>query len=108
MSRILVTGGSGFLGGQLVNRLRAEGCDPVLLARPATDLRNPSAVFAAVRRAQPEIVYHFAISRGHPVNAQQRLESLECSVMGTAYLAEAAAEVGVKRFVHLGSSLVYA
>ncbi|MEO8369346.1 MAG: NAD(P)-dependent oxidoreductase [Candidatus Solibacter sp.] len=108
MTRVLITGGTGFVGGQLVKRLRAEGIETTLLQRPATDLRDRDAVFETVRRARPDIVFHCAISRGHPANAAQRLESLESSVMGTAYLAEAAAEAGVQRFVHIGSSLVYA
>ena len=107
MKRVLVTGGSGFVGGRLVRRLLAEGMEPVVLRRADTDLRDSSAVFEAVRRARPEIIFHCAISRGHPKNAAQRLESLASSVMGTAHLAEAAAEAGVQRFIHVGSSLVY-
>ena len=107
MKRVLVTGGSGFVGGRLVRRLIAEGMDPVVLRRADADLRDASAVFDAVRRARPEIVFHCAFSSGHPKNAVQRLESLASSVMGTAYLAEAAAEAGVERFIHLGSSMVY-
>ncbi len=107
MKRVMVTGGSGFVGSRLVRRLAAEGVDAVMLRRAETDLRDASAVFDAVRRARPEIIFHCAISRGHPKTAEQRLESLASSVMGTAYLAEAAAETGVERFVHVGSSLVY-
>ena len=107
MKRVMVTGGSGFVGGRLARRLAAEGMEPVMLRRAETDLRDASAVFDAVRRARPEIIFHCAISRGHPKNAEQRLESLASSVMGTAYLVEAAAEAGVERFVHVGSSLVY-
>ncbi len=107
MKRVMVTGGSGFVGGRLVRRLAAEGMDAVVLRRAETDLRDAAAVFDAVRRARPEIIFHCAISRGHPKTAEQRLESLASSVMGTAYLAEAAAEVGVGRFIHVGSSLVY-
>ena len=107
MKRVLVTGGSGFVGGRLVRRLTAEGIVPVSLNRAETDLRDQAAVFQAVRRARPEIIFHCAVSRGHPQNAAQRLDSLASSVMGTAYLAEAAAEAGVERFIHIGSSLVY-
>ena len=92
MKRVLVTGGSGFVGGRLVRRLMAEGIDPVVLRRTDADLRDASAVFDAVRRARPEIIFHCAFSSGHPKNATQRLESLASSVMGTAYLAEAAAK----------------
>ncbi len=107
MKRVLVTGGSGFIGGRLVHRLAAEDLVPVVLDRTETDICDQAAVFHAVRRAAPEIVFHCASSRGHPQNAAQRLDSLATSVMGTAYLAEAAAETGVERFIHLGSSLVY-
>ena len=69
MKRVLVTGGSGFVGGQLVRRLVAEGMEPVVLQRAETDLRDQAAVFNAVRQARPAIVFHCAISRGHPKNA---------------------------------------
>jgi nucleoside-diphosphate-sugar epimerase len=107
MKRVMVTGGSGFVGGQLVRRLVAEGVEPVVPRRAETDLRDRAAVFDAVRQARPGVIFHCAMSSGHPKNAAQRLESLASSVMGTAYLAEAAAEAGVERFIHIGSSLVY-
>ena len=53
MKRVLVTGGSGFVGGRLVRRLLAEGLDPVVLRRADADLRDASAVFDAVRRVRP-------------------------------------------------------
>ena len=40
MKRVLVTGGSGFVGGRLVRRLIAEGMDPVVLRRADADLRE--------------------------------------------------------------------
>ena len=82
--------------------MMAEGMDPLVLRRAYADLRDASAVFDLVRRARPEIIFHCAFSSGHPKDATQRLESLASSVMGTAYLAEAAAEAGVERFIHLG------
>jgi nucleoside-diphosphate-sugar epimerase len=38
MSNILVTGGNGFLGPHLVDRLRADGADPFVARREEYDL----------------------------------------------------------------------
>jgi GDP-4-dehydro-6-deoxy-D-mannose reductase len=65
VSRVLVTGVSGFAGGHLVAACEAAG-DEVHGAARATgvDLRDPGAARAAVAAARPEVVYHLA-ARAH-------------------------------------------
>jgi nucleoside-diphosphate-sugar epimerase len=79
----------------------------VLSRAAGVDLRDGPAVRESLRAARPEVVFHCAMTAGHPKDAAARAESLGTSVVGTAHVAEAAAEVGVRRFVHLGSFLVY-
>jgi GDP-4-dehydro-6-deoxy-D-mannose reductase len=65
VSRVLVTGGSGFAGGHLVHACRAAG-DEVLTAERASgvDLLDAASARAAVAGAAPEVVYHLA-ARAH-------------------------------------------
>jgi GDP-4-dehydro-6-deoxy-D-mannose reductase len=65
VSRILVTGGSGFAGGHLVAACTAAG-DEVHTAerRTGVDLLDAAATRAAVAAARPEVVYHLA-ARAH-------------------------------------------
>jgi GDP-L-fucose synthase len=58
--RILVTGGGGFLGSHLVERLRAEGNDPFVARRRDYDLTLAEDTARLFRDASPDLVYHLA------------------------------------------------
>ena len=64
MSRVLVTGGGGFLGSHLVERLEADGHD-VLAARSADhDLTSMDGAARLFDEADPELVFHLAAEVG--------------------------------------------
>lgn len=108
--RIAITGGTGYTGGRLVARLRAQGHDVVALARPSSkrpagdpgvafvegDLSSPDALARLVKGADA-VVHVAAVYRtaGH-TDAYYRAVNVE----GTVRLLEAAARAGVRRFVH--------
>lgn len=113
---ILVTGGSGFLGRQVVGRLLAGGHRVRILTRGRSnpgqhlegdlqiqlgDLRDPTSLAEAVKRA--EAVVHMAAALGG--QSDQLLH--EVNVAGTAALAAAARLAGVRQFAHLSSAAVY-
>jgi GDP-L-fucose synthase len=63
--RILVTGGHGFLGGHVMERLRRGGCHR--LYAPSIeefDLTNPDAVERLFRESRPEVMIHLAAAVG--------------------------------------------
>jgi GDP-L-fucose synthase len=64
VTRVLVTGGGGFLGRQLVERLHADGLDPFVARRADYDLTRWDDAEQLFRDARPELVFHLAAEVG--------------------------------------------
>ena len=64
MTRILVTGGGGFLGSQLVERLRGDGHDVSIARRADYDLTSMEDTARLFADTEPELVYHLAAEVG--------------------------------------------
>lgn len=113
---VLVTGGTGFLGRRLVERLLAEGRSVAVLGRtPAPDLEQRGVRFiraslddaAAVRAACAgiETVFHVAAKVGV---WGRYADFFRANVLGTRALLEGARAHGVRNFVYTSTpSVVY-
>jgi GDP-L-fucose synthase len=64
MTRILVTGGGGFLGSHLVDTLRERGDDPFVARRADYDLTRWDDAERLFADARPELVFHLAAEVG--------------------------------------------
>ena len=62
--RVLVTGGGGFLGSHLVERLQAEGIEPFVARRSDYDLTRAADAERLFGEARPELVFHLAAEVG--------------------------------------------
>ena len=62
--RVLVTGGGGFLGSHLVERLRGESIEPFVARRGDYDLTHEADVAQLFDDARPELVFHLAAEVG--------------------------------------------
>jgi GDP-L-fucose synthase len=62
--RVLVTGGGGFLGSHLAERLRADGLDPFVPRRADYDLTRWDDAARLFADARPELVFHLAAEVG--------------------------------------------
>jgi UDP-glucose 4-epimerase len=113
--RILVTGGSGFIGRHVVARLRARGDEVSVVdlkpfpdsAVPCTvgDLRNRSVVEEAVAPGLDAVVHLAAITSVlQSVNEPDAV--FHTNVVATGYLLEQCRRLGVGRFVFASTNAV--
>jgi GDP-L-fucose synthase len=105
--RVVLTGGAGFLGSHVRERLEARGADDVHVVRSREhDLRDPAACRSAVRGA--EVVIHGAANVGGIGYNMERPGDLfyDNAIMGIQ-LMEAARQARVSKFVALGTICAY-
>jgi UDP-glucose 4-epimerase len=122
--RALVTGGAGFIGSTLVDRLLAEGHEVDVVddlsngslqnladARAASDrqltfhnldIRDPSLMDLMARR-QPEVVFHMAAQASIPLSVEQPVFDAEVNVIGTLHVLEGARRAGSRKVVYAAS-----
>jgi UDP-glucuronate 4-epimerase len=128
--RILVTGGAGFIGSHLVEKLLATGHSVAILddfndyydpkikrenivgilkdvAVYHVDLRENGAVGDLFHREKFETVVHLAARAGVRPSIQHPQLYYDTNVNGTLHLLEAARMTGVGRFIFASSSSVY-
>jgi len=128
--RVLVTGGAGFIGSHLVEKLLAGGHQVVILddfndfydpqikhdniagfAGHVTvchvDLRDSESVRNLFHREKIDTIAHLAARAGVRPSIQQPRLYYDTNVTGTLHLLEAARVTGVERFVFASSSSVY-
>ncbi len=107
--RILVTGGAGFLGRQVVAQLTQAGADPAKITVPRSrecDLRRMESCQRAVD--QQDVVVHLAAHVGGiGLNRAKPAELFYDNLMMGTQLIHAAYEAGVKKFVCIGTICAY-
>src|SRR5947209_2781060 len=121
-ARAIVTGGAGFIGSHVVDRLLAEGAEvtavddlstgrrenlAAALDRGASleeaDVRDASAMRAIVVAARPDAVLHLAARASVTRSVDEPEEDAAVNVGGTLAVLQAARRAGVDRFVYVST-----
>ena len=107
--RVLVTGGGGFLGGRVVERLRSSGCRDVLAPRSSEyDLRNGGDIERLYAAVRPTIVVHLAaVVGGIGANRERPAEFFYDNLLMGAQLLDRAWRAGIPKFVAIGTVCAY-
>jgi len=106
--RALVTGASGFVGGHLIEHLRASGDD--VIGDPPTglvDICDSGAVAAWLAAERPDVVYHLAGWSDVGASWHEPEQVFRVNADGSLYVLRAAAAAGVRRVLLVSSADVY-
>jgi FlaA1/EpsC-like NDP-sugar epimerase len=120
--RVLVTGAGGSIGSEIVRQVAAAAPATLVavdhdeshlhdmaatadgaVIQVLADIRDRTAVERAFQRHKPEIVFHAAAHKHVPLLEDHPSEAILTNVAGTQHLLEAAAAVGVERFVFIST-----
>jgi GDP-L-fucose synthase len=106
--RVLVTGGGGFLGSHVVERLRAEGHDPFVARRADYDLTSWDDAERLFADAQPELVVHLAAEVGGiGANRANPGRYWYANLIMGAHVLEQCRTRGVRKLVVAGTVCAY-
>jgi len=107
--RVLVTGGHGFLGSFVVEKLRQRGCSEIVVPRSQKyDLVQMPAVEAIYRDARPSLVIHLAARVGGiGANQGNPGKFFYDNLMMGAQLMEVGRRVGLRKLVATGTICAY-
>jgi GDP-L-fucose synthase len=106
--RVLITGGGGFLGSHLVERVRGEGLEPFVARRRDYDLTSAGDVERLFEAAQPELVIHLAAEVGGiGANRDNPGRYWYANLMMGAHVLEQSRVAGVRKVVLLGTICSY-
>jgi UDP-glucose 4-epimerase len=120
--KVLVTGGAGFIGSNLVKRLSQDGHEVTVLDNLLSgyrcnldpfpevrfvegDVRDEAAVADAITGA--EVVFHLAASVGNKRSIDHPITDAEINVIGTLRVLEAARRNGVRKIVTSSSAGIF-
>lgn len=120
MAKVIVTGGAGFIGSHLVDKLIERGDEVIVIDILSTGKKenlNPKADFynldiSDFEKIKPlfqriDFVFHLAAIPRVPLSVKDPIGTSKVNILGTINIFKAANEAKVKRVVFASSSSVY-
>lgn len=122
MSKILVTGGAGFIGSHLVEGLVKAGHDVVVADILLRGNKIPHEIISQIEFHKADVrdldkmleitkncdcIYHFAAVLGVDVVADNPVETMDTEVIGMRNMVEACQQNGIKKIIYASTSGIY-
>ena len=122
MKKILVTGGAGFIGSHLVERLVSEGHEVLVLDKLLRGNKIKKSILKDINLVNGDVrdyelvkkltkgcehIYHFAAVLGVDIVADNPVETMDTEVIGMKNVADAAIINGVDKIIYASTSGVY-
>ena len=119
--KILITGGTGFIGGYLVENLMSHQIEPIIISRKVPtknnhlshlnrnivqmDLLDSSTVKKKLKELKPDIIIHLAGYARQPENSPEFLDKFNFEA--TVRLLDLANDLKIKKFIMTGTADEY-
>ena len=123
-SKILITGGAGFIGSNFARKFLKNGEEVHLIVRPKSDLwridsvkdllnlhlidlTDANQVEKFIYELQPQIILHFAAHPGYTGKDEDVKPTINTNMLGTVNLINACSKIFFRCFINTGSSSEY-
>lgn len=120
-SKILITGGAGYIGSKLANKLTADGFEVVVIDDLSTGKReNISRTIkfyemsilnkklgAVLKKEKPDVIFHLAASKSVNDSLNNPVEFAQVNIMGSVNVISSAHKAGIKRVIFTSTAGVY-
>lgn len=123
MTRILITGGAGFIGAHLTNRLSKNKINKIMIVDtlnskggiPYINKKNKfikgditsNKILRKIEKWKPNVIYHLAAQSGSEGAYDNPKKDLLTNAFGTYLLAKIAKKVKCKKFIYTSTVAVY-
>ncbi|WP_299384875.1 MULTISPECIES: GDP-L-fucose synthase family protein [Helicobacter] len=106
--KILITGGSGMVGRNLLEKSREFSYEILAPTRAEMDLLSPLSIHSFLQKNLPDCIVHCAgLVGGIAANIAKPVEFLSINAYIGLNLINECAKIGIKRFLNLASSCMY-